>query len=176
MHFWWKYYKNNKFCKTLYRFCLYTEDIRNVPGYVCNPGSLRERDALGNACLFWRSEVCVWSRSGGSPLTSPAEMTWWPGGVRAPAVKAVAASSEEMGCPSGKTLWSWKRTSRTSDVEEEWICGSMPLSHLNQSSDLIWDTTCLIVSILNLSLMTERFSHLRLRIERRPPSFFGTMK
>ncbi len=41
----------------------------------------------------------------------------------------------------------------------------------NQSSDLIWDTTCFTVSILNFGCLTERFSSRRSKIGHNPPSF-----
>ncbi len=58
---------------------------------------------------------------------------------------------------------------------ETWKYASFRSIVTNQSSDLIWDTTCLSVNILNLSRMTERFSWCRSKIGRNPPSCSGTL-
>ncbi len=59
---------------------------------------------------------------------------------------------------------------------EMWKYASFRSIATNQSSDLVWDTTCSIESILNFSRMTEQFSWLRSKIGRNHPSFLGTMK
>ncbi len=62
-----------------------------------------------------------------------------------------------------------KQTSGTSCNEEEWIRGSILSIVTSQSSDLIWDTISLIMSILNKTRLIARFSKCRSIIGRTPP-------
>ncbi len=67
-----------------------------------------------------------------------------------------------------KSLW-WGRM-------EKWKYAYFRSIVTTQSSDLVWDTTCLIERILNFSRMTEQFSWLRFKIEHNHPILLGMIK